>query len=116
MTVLARPAEAVCIDRSDPRGHSDAVFSATQDMRSFVCSRGPVVAITVLCVVLVTGEARALQGDVNCDGIVDGQDFTVLVATLFGTGDTQSGPGPDCSGADVNGDGVVNSEIGRAHV
>ena len=43
------------------------------------------------------------HGDVNCDGVVNVQDLTTLVAFLF-----SSGAPVDPKGGDVNGDGIIN--------
>jgi dockerin type I repeat protein len=60
--------------------------------------------LTVVMMLATGGVSRAqLAGDANCDGTVNGDDLTALIAAIFDA--THNG----CSTADANGDGVVDS-------
>lgn len=60
-------------------------------------------AVFVVLVLAATAARAQVVGDVNCDGGVNGDDATDLLAALF------DDPRPSCPAADVNADGRVES-------
>ncbi|HVO27896.1 MAG TPA: dockerin type I repeat-containing protein [Candidatus Margulisiibacteriota bacterium] len=66
-------------------------------------TRRYVVLLLLLAITTLRTALAQVRGDVNCDGQLDSNDLSALIAVLFGDGAS------DCGAADVNGDGYADA-------
>lgn len=89
-------------DPSSPCGYSVPTFTATRT-ETATPTRTPTVdalAPTQTPTATATSTPLPLPGDANCDGFIDSDDVSAIVFQMFQ---------PHCSGADVNGDGMMSA-------